>query len=757
MTVLGRRALAVALLAAVLVGAWEYPVAKPYLLLAVIAYVVALHRSLSVALFVLPVLVPLLNLAPWSGRLLLEDLDLFVLATISMWLWHRSAPSMASVGRLGAILMSLLTLSFAIALVRGLLPLPPFDRTALSDYYSPFNSLRAGKGFLFALALTPLLRQQLTTPEAPGRRYLLWGATIGAFGNAIVILWERGIIRDLLHARNRYALVSSLLDFTTLYRVTALFSEMHTGGEALDGYLAIAWPCVLGFLLLYRHRPVVLAIGGLALVATSYGVLMTYTRTTYVAIAISLVTFAITLLLSSPGRRLPFGRLSEAAGLLIVTMGVAFYGFLRGGTVTLAASLLAFSAGAVISLASRRLPRVASAAAFAIAASFCVYAAARGMLRSRWVQTPLAESLLIALVVGVGLLGIGVWLQRRTSDIVRPQFLAMLLVVFVGGTALATQVIGGYRVRDRLSTIGTDMSTRTQHWQAVLDSMPRDAWTTALGMGLGRFPDAYRLSPQTYRQAHQLDRMEGYSILNDGTRTFVRFRSAPYLGLGQRITLQPNSPYRLSLEVRAGVPTYGAAVSLEYRNIILSEGYNPTRKNVPFAVEKSDGGWRRVEIPFDTGHLGREPWYERWPIIILIGERSFPTMDITNVALIDPAGRNVIQNGSFDRGGDHWFAYDDFDHLPWHVKNIGLATYFEQGVLGVAVFVVFVVFALVRGAQWARRDEALGPALTAAIVSMVTIGLAGNPLDAPRVAFLFYAVLLVVSGSRAPAPRAAAR
>ena len=774
MIIVVRRALAVALAIAALWGAWTYPAANPYLLLALVGYLVALHVRLSVGMFVLPIVIPLLNLAPWSGRLLLEDFDLFVLATVSAWLWQRQPPTIASSDRARTILIGLLTLSVLIALGRGLMPMPAFDRTALTDYYSHFNSLRAGKGFLLALALAPLLRQQLSAPHAPGRRYFFWGAIVGAMGNAIVILWERGVVRDLLHARNRYELVGSLLDFSTLYRVTAMFSEMHTGGEALDGYLTLVWPCVLGFLVLYRHRPVFLAIGGLALVGTAYSVLVTYTRTTYLAVATSLVTFAITLMMSSRGRRLPVGGLLESAVLLVATLGAAFYGFIKGGTVTMAASLLAFSAGAVVSLAAHRLPRMASTFAFAIAGAFCVYAAARGMLRSKWVQTPMLESILIAAGLAVGLLLIGARFQRRTADVTRPQIFAMFLLVFVGGAAIATQVIGGYRVRDRLATVRTDLTTRGNHWQDVLDAMKPDAWTTALGMGLGRFQAAYRLSPQTNRRAVHHDRMEGYSLLNDGTRTFLRFHPAPYLGLGQRITLRPNSSYRLSLEARTNVPLYRVAVSLEYRNIILSEGYNPTRKNFAFTVERADGGWRRVEMPIDTGPLGTEPWYERWPIVILIGERSSPTIDITNVALIDSAGRNLIQNGSFERAGDHWFAYDDFDHLPWHIKNIGLATYFEQGALGLVVLLAFVVFSLVRSVQWARRDETLAPTLTAAIVGIITVGIAGNPLDAPRVAFLFYALLFTASSpppidvsptsqttavndSRAPAPRASAR
>ena len=57
-------------------------------------------------------------------------------------------------------------------------------------------------------------------------------ATVGLLGVALATLWER-------------LAFTGLLNLSTDYRTTALFWEMHVGGAALDGFLALTVPFAL--------------------------------------------------------------------------------------------------------------------------------------------------------------------------------------------------------------------------------------------------------------------------------------------------------------------------------------------------------------------------------------------------------------------------------------------------------------------------------------------------------------------------------
>lgn len=43
---------------------------------------------------------------------------------------------------------------------------------------------------------------------------------------------------------------------------------------------------------------------------------------------------------------------------------------------------------------------------------------------------------------------------------------------------------------------------------------------------------------------------------------------------------------------------------------------------------------------------------------------------LDNLALRGRTGRNYLLNGDFSAGGDCWLSSNDFDHLPWHAKNL---------------------------------------------------------------------------------------
>ena len=83
---------------------------------------------------------------------------------------------------------------------------------------------------------------------------LLAGMVAGGMLTGVVALWERGVWQALIYGRNIWQLFNPLLNFSTDYRVTGPFAEMNTGGETIDGYLALVWPLLAMSVLLAPVR-----------------------------------------------------------------------------------------------------------------------------------------------------------------------------------------------------------------------------------------------------------------------------------------------------------------------------------------------------------------------------------------------------------------------------------------------------------------------------------------------------------------------
>lgn len=247
-----QRLLAVSGLLLLLIAVIDYPVIPYFLLAGTIIYMVMLLYQPYGWLLILPIIIPLLNLAPWSGRLLIEEYDYMVLATLIVGLWHGQYSRMRNwrLYKVALLLLSVLSISYLISLFRGLMPLQQLDFNAFAIYESNYNALRAGKGFFWVLILLPMIVNALQRDKERAFTWLMLGAAIGLTANGIVILWERGTLGALLGNNDIYGIVGSLLDFSTPYRITGLFSEMHTGGAAIDGYLTLTWSFCLAMLLI---------------------------------------------------------------------------------------------------------------------------------------------------------------------------------------------------------------------------------------------------------------------------------------------------------------------------------------------------------------------------------------------------------------------------------------------------------------------------------------------------------------------------
>ena len=168
-----------------------------------------------------------------------------------------------------------------LALYRGFADAGGFAFDWFAGYGDALNSLRVFKSLGFALLFVPLLQHEIAYSRALASQRLATGIVVGLTVVTLAVLWER-------------AAFPGLLDFSTHYRTVALFWEMHVGGAAIDGYLALTTPFVV-WALVSAHRPIPWAGAAALALLTGYACLTTFSRGVYLAVGWSLVLLGMLL------------------------------------------------------------------------------------------------------------------------------------------------------------------------------------------------------------------------------------------------------------------------------------------------------------------------------------------------------------------------------------------------------------------------------------------------------------------------------
>ncbi len=338
----------------------------------------------------------------------------------------------------------------------------------------------------------------------------------------------------------------------------------------------------------------------------------------------------------------------------------------------------------------------------------------------------------LAFAVTAVVFSVAVMLQMikyREMKISRVAAAVIVVVAAIGAATLAVYQ-GGY-MQARFSQTGKDIGIRTAHWSDALRMMDKDGLTQWFGMGLGRYPQIYyqknseEVVPATYR----------YETENGNT--FLRLYSGDALYLNQAVALNPHQSYLLSFDTRSTTP--GALLSVPVCEKWLLYSY----RCVWLSKEKFNQDWERHVVAFDSSETGAGQRLLRRPIkLSLYAPQPHTVVDVDNVQLIGPDGVDLISNGDFSQGNARWLFSTD-NHLPWHIENLWLHLFFEQGLMGVLATGLLVVAALVRLVSRMRQGELFFGAVLAALGGMLVVGVVNSPLDAPRLTLLFYLLLLI--------------
>ncbi len=264
---------------------FNYPIAPVWLGLFLIGYTALLVYFPYAWLVAIPALLPIMDFTPWTGRFFFDEFDLVILSTLAFYYWqkpkgrNRSLFSMSTM-----LLLTAFSLLYIVSLCKGLLPLHELNANAFSNYYSNYNSLRVGKGFIWSLLLLPLL--QLTMRRYRyAQHYFAYGVLLGLTGVAVFAIFER-------------LTFASLFDFASDYRINALFSTMHAGGGHIESYLMLSLPFI-ALLFIKSTHSLIRSLSGIALfIAGLYTLLVTYSRGGYIGFGIGFVVLLLALLVS---------------------------------------------------------------------------------------------------------------------------------------------------------------------------------------------------------------------------------------------------------------------------------------------------------------------------------------------------------------------------------------------------------------------------------------------------------------------------
>ena len=756
----------------------------------------------------LPALLPLCNLYPWSGWIAFEEFDLLVLGVAAggfarlanrptrlAGMSARDRPP-AGMSAASIVALALFLASVAISALRGIADAGGFHFGWYQGYHEPLNSVRLAKPFVWALLLWPLWQSASRTDAARSNARLGIGLVLGLTLAAIAAIWER-----LAYA--------GLLNFSSSYRTSALFWEMHVGGAAIDGFLALTLPFAVREVLVARTRLRWATAAGATMLG-GYACLSTFSRALYVAVPIGLgvlvwlhstrrqrlaataqhaidreskggfVSGAVLLagfvaaaawMFPTSGYRGMLALLGACAGVLALPRWLRGLGAREWIVASAAGGLLA----AVAWLASIALPKGAylaygaSAALLATALAAASAGAGRNDRTGRapvYVALAACIALLATLVmvarhwgghpgldrawpVGAGLLFGLVFASRRRlpwwPEALRWQsgvwgamvMAAGVVGVFAGGNYMSERFAGGNT---------PDIGGRMHNWRlglAALDT-PLD-W--AFGNGLGRFPAHYALALAT------TDRRPGdYRRIADaeGSRLALGAGTHPLgwlelLRISQGVA-SPGVPATVRLEVRAA-GTAQLHFEVCEKHLLYSEACLAKTLMAP----RAPGRWQTLEVGLEGPRPTTGAWYAPKRIVFAFGvANQGERVEVRRLHLAGPDGRNLLANGSFDDGLAHWYFTSDGYQMPWHIEGLLTNALFDQGLVGVALLITLLGGALWRLARGHARDHPLAPAVAAALVGCALLALFTSVTDVPRVACLFYFLLILGHGLRSP-------
>lgn len=775
-------------------------------------------------------LVPLLALAPWSGWLWLEELDLLVLASAAGGYAalsgpHRHRPPAPlppwrrelQWGAGTKLLLLLWALSALLALFLGVQDAGGWVFDAFDGVHEPGYALRGGKTILHLLLLAPLWVRSTRRASAALTPSLLLGL------GGVLVVASLGALLEL----QAYVGLTAL---TSAYRASSVFWEAHLGGRPLEGVLALTLP--FGLLLLTRQRsPRAFGVALLLMAVAGYAVLAAFSAPLYLACLLGLGLTSLLLWLQRrrarregrdpasswfPGKvptdadlRAQSNRWPGRGGLLLlVAIGAVaawqlYPSSAERGLLALLGAWLALVAqppGPAQATTAQRItswlmgavaaaPLIGLSALLALGVDKSAYGTyvlawlcSMGLARSAWGgrhpwRTPMGDALRAAAWLwNLGSVAVVAWTWGGSAALEATLLplgvLACIWPLAQGGSlgqllatldwrarvgsmgllavtaAILAALSGGAYLSERLGAGSPDgLGPRMEHWGRVLTLLEgHQGWW--VGMGSGRF------AAKLQADAPEGERSGDYRWLSgpDGARLRLAAgtheqRAGALLRLSQRIDAAPPR-LKLRLQARVLEPTQLQTEVCE-RHVLLDAAC----RRMSVELTQTDWQWHNVDVELGgMGELGQSGWLGRSLAFSVAVASKGKRVELRQMSLKGADGVELLRNGDFRREGAHWLVSSEKRHLPWQADNLLLHLMFEQGLLGLLLWLTLLVLTLGRLTLGLAREHPLAPALVGGLVAFLVVGMTASLLNTPRVAFLFYTLLLLGLGLRAPPP-----
>ncbi|MDX9838888.1 MAG: hypothetical protein RBT39_15110 [Azoarcus sp.] len=765
--------------------AWTHPLGWGVGALIAASFVTIMALRREAWLVVVPALVPVVDLAAWTGEIYFTESDALVLSALAVGgLWVALQPGLGR--HEGPWRFGLLSSALAIALLTSYLvstawmPVLPLvgEPWLQVGYSTPVNGLRLMKGFVWAILLLPLLAFEMRMRERQSIRALVAGLVLGMTMVSLGAVWERAVF-------------TGLTDFASDYRTTSMFWEMNVGGATLDGWLALVLPFALWLTLRESRevKPALLAMLALA----GYACFTTFSRGLYLGLVVG---GGLTMLLMArnaarTGKR-PVGWFEKLGyGVFVVVVAglldrVFQTGGYRGLTAMLGLAAGVYVSGPIIAVESRRV--LGYAGMLALPAGLVSIAALWFVPKGVYLAYTLSGGLLIALLrlepVGRGvalastaliasLLWLAInavlvsayWAQEhdvlpafttaaflllpllharvRPAACWRPDARGWVrLMLVMGGVAVVVVTFNTYYASKRFETVSADLAQRWEHW-AVSASLPQGMSESLFGVGTGQFAERYfwRVPDGMYPGTHRMQSESGNVYLQLGGARHVLGAGELYR-ISQRVVPSLEAPLVLGLRARA--PGGDARLHVEVCRKHLLYGSECTTRELKVPA---NGEWNRFDAVLEQGRLGGGGgWLPRLTTFSLANASRGRLLEVDDVSLIDRKGRVLIDNGDFSAAGKFWFFTSDRYHLPWHAKNLWLHFFVEQGAFGLVAFSLLSFVALYRVSVGRAASHVLSPPLAGALAGFLVVGMFDSLLDSPRLALLAFLLMFVALG-----------
>ena len=264
-------------------GLLSYPVAWPLLALLLIGYGAWLWMRPMVWLLVIPMLLPALDLSAITGRLLLDEFDLFLLVTLGIgWIRIATLPPRRWPNRLFPAALTLLWASWVTSMAQGLWPLTSIGLPILDSSHSPMDTWSVGKGLFWTLLLVPLLRRIPQNDLWQAKKLFEGGIIFGLSVLVLAVLWERQRFGGILNTDH-------------FLPVTATVSSMNTGGAYIEAFIAFGVPFLVVWTALTDGRLRKL-LGSFFIILSIYGMLVTFSAAGLIALIVGLLATVMGLL-----------------------------------------------------------------------------------------------------------------------------------------------------------------------------------------------------------------------------------------------------------------------------------------------------------------------------------------------------------------------------------------------------------------------------------------------------------------------------